>query len=68
MAPGFGHGFMELPGVQILLKANMSEQESALPPSRQGSGLRLKGREAHSQLEATGRGVFRKMLRLWEQL
>lgn len=52
MAPGSGHGSMGLPGAQILFKANMREQGSALPPSRQGSGLRLKDREAQSRLEA----------------
>lgn len=59
MAPGLGH--ISLPGAQIPFKANMSEQGSSPPPRRQGSGLRLKSREAQSWLH---QGVFRKALRL----
>lgn len=53
MAPGFGHGSMVLPGAQILFKANMSWRAGdALPPSGQGSELRLKVRDTQSWLEA----------------
>lgn len=52
MLPGFGQGSVDLPGAQILLKATMSEERVALPPCGQGWGLRLKGREAQSRLEA----------------
>lgn len=38
MAPDFGHGSLGLPGVQILSKANVSEQGSALTARKaQGS-------------------------------
>lgn len=52
-----------LSGVQIPVKANMSEKVSTLPPRGQSSGIRLKGKEAMIPVPLAGR-VFMKVWRL----